>query len=95
MPLYALLQNNTVVAIFEPHFPDLPISQQISPDLNPVDVSSLSAPPALGSTYDGKTFTAPPAPPTPPAPATPTVAELQAQIAALQQQLNAIAAKTS
>jgi hypothetical protein len=65
MSVYALISGGTVVSLFTPAFPSLPISQQIHVGLGPIDITTMSPQPQIGWTYTGGTFAAPPAPPAP------------------------------
>ena len=87
MKTYARIQDGLVAELLET---DGDITSMFSPALIWVDISSLFNV-AEGWRYDGTSFEAPSAPP-PAAPA-PTIAELQAQIAALGVQIAALVAK--
>jgi hypothetical protein len=87
MKTYARIQDARVAELFAT---DGDITSMFNPALVWVDISSR---PDIveGWTYDGAAFAPPPAPP--PTASGPTIAQLQAQIAALSAQLATLAAK--
>lgn len=95
---YALVQNGAVVNVivwdgapFTPATDDQPASGWSPPEDTIAVKLDADSPVSISYSYDGSTFTAPPAPPAP----VPTMAEKQAQQAVLMAQAtNAIAVLT-
>jgi hypothetical protein len=88
MKTYARIQDGLVAELLRTAGD---ITSMFNPALVWIDVSDR-ADVAEGWRFDGTAFSPPPAPPPPAAPVT-TIVELQAQLAALSQQLAALAAQ--
>ncbi len=88
MKTYARVQDGLIAELLKT---DGDITSMFNPSLAWVDVSSHPDV-TEGWSFDGKDFTPPPAPP--PAPSAPTIAELQAQVAAISAQLAVLSGKS-
>lgn len=93
MTTYAQVVDGIVRRTFQPDFPDMPLDQQMAPEIaaQMVKLTAIQAKKVeAGWLHDGASFTPPPAPEPLPPPPQPTKAELLAEIEALMTKVQAI-----